>query len=203
MAEGGTSPHLQSATDSAVPTPVPTANNPSDPGAPDGEFITLLTSHQRRLYAFILSLVRDPVNADDILQDANLTLWRKWSDFQPGTDFAAWSFAVARFQVMAFRKKIQRSKLVFDDDLVSTLADEAENALTHHDQRRAALTKCLGRLKPDQRDLISRRYQPGACVHDMAQSMGNSPKAVSEMLRRIRKNLQTCIERNLSPTSPS
>ena len=184
-------------------TPVPNSHDQAGSAAPDSEFITLLTSHQRRLYAFILSLVRDPVNADDVLQETNLTLWRKWADFELGTDFLAWSFAVARFQVMAFRKKTQRSKLVFDDDLVSTLADEAEEALADHDQRRAALAKCLGRLKPDQRDLISRRYQPGACVNDMADGLGRSPKAVSEMLRRIRKNLQTCIERNLGSTSPS
>jgi len=180
------------------PTQLRALDPPDADEAPDAEFISLLTGNQRRLYAFILSLVRNPVEADDILQEANLVLWRKWADFTPGTDFKAWAFRVAQFQVMAHRKRQKRSKLVFDDDLVNTLAHEAEEHLDRHDERRAALSHCLAKLKPEQRRLIAQRYQPGASVNEMAAESDRSPKAMSEVLRRIRKNLETCIERRLA-----
>ncbi len=72
---------------------------------PGAEFVGSLTGSQRKLYAFILSLVRHPADADDILQETNLVLWRKAGEFEAGTSFEAWSFRVAHFQVMDHRKR--------------------------------------------------------------------------------------------------
>ena len=178
-----------------------------DPPTPEGvsaEFISQLTGSQRKLYAFILSLVRNPVDADDVLQEANMVMWRKWADFTPGTSFDAWAFTVCRFQVMAFRKKKQRSKLHFDDDLVEILAvDAASEFEDGYDPRRAALSQCLRKLKPDQRKLVAQRYEPGGCVNDMAAEQGRSPKAVSEALRHLRKKLMTCIETTVATEAHS
>lgn len=173
---------------------------PSDPpmdGVP-AEFIRLLTSSQRKLFAFILSLVRHSSDADDLLQETNMVMWRKWQDFEMGTSFDAWAFTIARFQVMAYRKRQQRSKLHFDDELVELLAVDATDVMAeNHDPRRSALGHCLQKLNDDQRHLVAQRYEPGACVNDMAAEQGRSPKAVSEALRRIRRSLMICIEKTL------
>ena len=93
--------------------------------APSAEFIENVTRVQRKLHAFIWSLVRSGADADDILQETNLVLWRKSDEFEPGSNFDAWAFRIAQFQVLAFRKRQQRSKLHFDDELVEALALEA------------------------------------------------------------------------------
>ncbi|MEM1297388.1 MAG: sigma-70 family RNA polymerase sigma factor [Verrucomicrobiota bacterium] len=179
---------------------------PSDPpndGVP-AEFIRLLTSSQRKLFAFILSLVRHSSDADDLLQETNMVMWRKWRDFEMGTSFDAWAFTIARFQVMAYRKKQQRSKLHFDDELVELMADDASEILdSDHDPRRVALGHCLKKLKDDQRRLIAERYEPGGSVNHMAAQQGRSPKAVSEALRRIRRSLMICIEKTLEEEDPT
>ena len=171
--------------------------SPPSQGA-SAEFIALLTGNQRKLYAFILSLVRRPADADDILQETNLVLWQKHADFDPDTNFDAWSFRVAHFQVLAHRKKQKRSKLHFDAELVELLASEAALEIeASHDRRHTALSGCLQKLSKEHRTIIARRYQPGASVNDMAAEQGKSPKALSEVLRRIRKNLMSCIELSL------
>ncbi len=175
---------------------------PPQPGV-SAQFVSLLTGNQRKLYAFILSLVGHPADADDVLQETNLILWRKWDQFEPGTNFDAWSFRVAHFQVMAYRKRKHRSKLHFDDELVELLAQEAGEEFTGPDRRRAALAQCLHKLKPDQRKLVAQRYEPGGCVNDIAAEQGRSPKAVSEALRRIRKTLMHCIESTLAREAAS
>lgn len=162
------------------------------------EFVALLTGSQRRLYAFILALTRNPADADDVLQETNLVLWRKSDQFAPGSDFDAWSLRVAQFQVMAHRKRRQRSRLHFDDELVERVAADAGEVLAGFDARREALAHCLRRLRPEQRRLVAERYQPGGCVNELAARQGRSPKAVSEALRRIRRVLLECIERTLA-----
>lgn len=174
-------------------------SNQAEIPAPSAEFIEQVTRAQRPLHAFVLSLVRNVADADDVLQETNLVLWRKSAEFEPGTNFDAWAFRIAQFQVMAFRKRAQRSKLHFDDGLLELLAaDAADEFGRGHDARQNALSACLQKLKPDQRKLIAVRYEPGGCVNDIAASQGRSPKAVSEALRRIRRTLMTCIESTLA-----
>jgi|SRR5579875_514751 RNA polymerase sigma-70 factor (ECF subfamily) len=174
-----------------------------DPTPPDrgatAEFIGQLSRCQRRLYAFIYALVRHAADAEDILQECNLVLWRKADEFQPGTDFMAWAGRIAQFQVMAFRKKqARRAREHFDDVLIAQLADEAQERLKQFDQRQQALLECLRELRPEQRTLVARRYEPGGSVNEIARSSNRSPKAVSEALRRIREALMRCIERRIA-----
>ena len=119
-------------------------------------------------------------------------------EFEIGTNFDAWAFRVAQFQVMAYRKRKQRSKLSFDDELVELLAvdgiDEVEGSAP---PMARALDGCLEKLKEEDRKLVAQRYEPGACVNSMAERRGVSAKALSEKLRRIRKGLMQCIERRL------
>ena len=64
------------------------------------EFIALLTSNQSRLFAYVLSLVGDRQQAQDVMQETNIVLWRKASQFKLGTNFGAWMLKVAYYQVM-------------------------------------------------------------------------------------------------------
>lgn len=162
------------------------------------EFVGELMRSQRRLYAFIFSLTRNSADAEDVFQETNLILWQKSGEFQPGSDFLAWSFRIARFQFLAFRKKRTRSREYPDDGLLALLADEALEKLQEFDVRHDALGHCLTELRPELRSLIARRYEPGGCVNDIARHLGRSPKAVSELLRRTRQALMECIERKLA-----
>jgi RNA polymerase sigma-70 factor (ECF subfamily) len=54
------------------------------------EFIKLLTSPQSQFYAYALSLLGNGQQAQDVMQETNLALWRKADQFPPATNFAAW-----------------------------------------------------------------------------------------------------------------
>lgn len=99
-----------------------------------------MTRCQRRLYAFIYALVRNPADAEDVLQECNLVLWRKAAEYQPGTDFMAWAWRIAQLQVMAFRKRKARAREHFDDTLIARLADEAQERLGQFDRRQECCT---------------------------------------------------------------
>ncbi|MEM7602586.1 MAG: sigma-70 family RNA polymerase sigma factor [Verrucomicrobiota bacterium] len=167
------------------------------------EFIRCLTASQRKLYAFIRSLVRRPSDADDVLQETNMVMWQKCGEFKEGSNFEAWAFRIARYQIMAYRKRQQRSKLHFNDELIEQLADHAAEMAQDHEPRREALSQCLAKLPEPQRRLIAARYEPGARVSELAAKQGRSPKALSEALRRIRGALLTCIESRLNKGAAS
>lgn len=165
--------------------------------------VRLIAQAQRRLFAFVLALVRRTTDAEDILQETNVVLWRKRETFRPESDFFAWAFEIARLQVLSHRTRQSRHGDPFDVTLLDEIADAARVESHQFDQRGAALSHCLEKLTVQQRKLIVRRYQPDVAVQSLAEELGKSANAVSEMLRRIRETLRQCIERTLSAESRS
>jgi RNA polymerase sigma-70 factor (ECF subfamily) len=166
--------------------------------AVSAEFVAQITKSQRQLHAFILSMVWNAAEADDVLQETNLVLWEKVAEFDASRPFLPWAMRFAQWQALAWLKRHKRQRLVFDDDLAKLLADEAAMAEPVFDARRVALASCFQKLKPEQRKLIARRYEPEASVNAMAEAAGTTAKAISDRLRRIRNALLECIEKTIA-----
>ena len=167
------------------------------------EFVREFTAHQRRLFLTILSQVGNPTDAEEILQNTNLVLWRKAERFTPGTSFAAWSQTVAGFEVLKWREKRGRDRHRFSAELVATLAEEVAEHAELWEERRAALAVCLEKLGRKDRDLVRRRYAApvdGKEVAgiDVAADLGRPVNAVYQSLGRIRRTLAECIRRELA-----
>src|SRR6185295_2066926 len=140
------------------------------PGA-TRDFVELMTQHQGRLYGYILSLSGDPDAANDVLQEANIVLWKQSGQFMPGSNFKAWAFRIAHFQFMAFRQKRLRDKVLFSNELLSMLASEAKDIDDRHEERAAALERCLELMPPRSREAIRLRYADELNVNDMAEKL--------------------------------
>jgi RNA polymerase sigma-70 factor (ECF subfamily) len=170
----------------------------TSPEPPPVDFLSRVSRAQRSLYAFILTLVRQPADAEDVLQETNVILWQKADEFDSTREFMPWALRIAQLQAMAHLKRQQRVPMTFDEPLLAVLADEAIAETAELDLRRHALTGCLQKLPDHQRQLIATRYEPGGSVSKLAFQSGKTPKAISEMLRRIRRVLLECIERTVA-----
>ncbi len=164
------------------------------------EFVRLLTDAQGPVYGYILTLIPDRSRARDLLQETNITLWKKAATFEEGTNFNAWACKVAYFHVLAFRRKMAREKLVFDDDILDYLAERNDERVDEDaaDARTRALQRCLQKLPEHHRKLVEARYQPGASVQGIAAEQERTVGSISQTLYRIRHNLMACIEKTLS-----
>ena len=154
-----------------------------------------MTEHQGRLFAYILSLLGNPDAANDVLQETNVVLWRDSKEFQLGTNFKAWAFRVAHFQVMAWRQRQIRDRLVFEDDMLEVLAFAARDADDTFDARQKMLDGCLEKLQPVHREMIRRRYAEGTALQAIAAERGMTANAVMQALFRIRQSLMHCVAR--------
>ena len=123
------------------------------------EFLQRITEFQGRLFGFILSMLGDVDQTNEVLQETNLVLWRKSDDFQPGTDFKAWSFRVAHFQVMAFRQRQIRERLIFDNDVLEQITRDAIQQDDAYERRKERLEICISKLSERNREVLCRFYQ--------------------------------------------
>ena len=81
---------------------------PRDNPPSSAEFVGLLTLHQADLWAFIITLMPGDSEVADVLQKTNLVLWNEQKKFKKGTNFLAWSFTIARFEVLTHWKNRKR-----------------------------------------------------------------------------------------------
>jgi RNA polymerase sigma-70 factor (ECF subfamily) len=163
-------------------------------------FLRLFLENERRLYAYILTLLANRTDADDVLQEASLVMWDKFDEAHPPTDFAAWGCRIAYFKVLDFYKKNHRSRIHFSqpmlEQVAETLAEQASSLQL--DERREALAGCIEKLRPRDRDLLARRFAPGATTQSTAAQVGRSADAVYKALAKIRLALFDCVTRALA-----
>lgn len=173
------------------------------PSGPSEAFVLEMVSCQNRLHVYILSLVVDKQQAMDILQQTNLVMLKKAADFQPGTNFGAWACRIAHYEVLAERRRKSRDRMLFDDEVLNLLAEDARGQLKDIDERAVALDECLKQMTSDQRRTLIERYSPNGSVQGMAEAMGRTPNAVSLTLHRLRTALADCIRRRLAANASS
>ncbi len=171
---------------------------PAGPHNAEERVVALIARHQPEIHRYVLTLLPDRMLADDVVQETNLVLWRKAADYDPDRPFLPWALTIALYQVKAARRDSGRDRHVFDDALLDSLASEAHDSAAGGAELEAALARCLAELSEKQRRLILARYSPGASVQGLAAERRQSPTALSLALMRIRKALETCIERKLA-----
>jgi len=158
--------------------------------------LELITLNQRPLYGFIFSLVGSRTQADEILQQTNLVLCRKIHEFAGRAKFITWACKIAKIEILAYRKRTASEKLVFvDNTLLEDVATAATEAAGESQGRLLYLRQCLDELPPRSRELIDRRYQPGASIRALAESLGRSAGGLRVSLHRVRAALLDCMRR--------
>ncbi len=165
------------------------------------EFVRLLGQNQRRLFLYVVSLVPNWCDAEEVLQETNLVLWREFGQFRTGTNFPAWACKVAFHQVLAWRKRKQRDRLQFSERFLEAVAEETMSAADTLEERSQALAHCVEKLPSHQRDLLNRRYTEGATIETIAGQVGRTVEAVYRALSRIRHALHECVNRSLMQES--
>ncbi|MEO0477785.1 MAG: sigma-70 family RNA polymerase sigma factor [Planctomycetota bacterium] len=156
-------------------------------------FLPLWTQHQRRIFAYIYTLIPNRSDAEDLLQETSITLWEKFEEFEQGTDFVAWGCQVAYWKVRNARRKYARSPIIHDDELLSSISDKAIAARDELDQRHDALAHCLEKLGDRDHALVMSRYESDATVKDVAKRTGRTAEAAYKALSRIRQALLDCV----------
>jgi RNA polymerase sigma-70 factor (ECF subfamily) len=164
-------------------------------------FTRLFIRHRGMISSYILSLVHDPVDAEDLLQDVAVNLLEKFDLFD-GRDFGAWSRQVARWHVLnhwraetRFRRALKASTL----DLLDARFGREDAAAPAWESHKAALARCLEGLGARIRRALEMRYVGGLPLSEIAGRLGKREGAVQMALARTRDRLAACVRRALSP----
>lgn len=159
-------------------------------------FVKLLTRHERSLRAYIRAGVQSSEDVAEVMQEVSLVAWRKFSDLEnPEDDFAKWACVIARYEILKFRRSKARDRLVLSDKVVEKINEEGISESDRRERHLSNLEYCLAKLPEDRRKLVVRAYTPNFSIKNFAKSVGKSPDALYQLLKRIRSELADCLER--------
>lgn len=177
--------------------PHPETDAPRDGAYRLQEFVRELTANQGRMRAFVISLMPGSPDVGDVLQETNLSLWKSRERYQPGTNFIAWAFTIARLEVLHQRDRAKRlGRVTLSVELAEMLAAEMPGHFTHEEYL-LALESCVAKLSETQREIIEARYQPGHSLEVHARITGRKSGALRIALLRIRSELRECVTRTM------
>lgn len=177
---------------------------PDKSPAPDGEgqslgdeaFVGQMTASQRDLRTFIVGLVPHQVDADDVLQEVNLALWRKRHLYDPNQDYLRWAFGFAALEVRSFRSRAARGRLWFSESTIQSLADEWPDKISFLEDCRLVLARCLQKLNDTERQVVEAKYGDSQSVKKIANDTNTPLSTVYDTLSRALKSLRICVRRS-------
>ena len=155
-----------------------------------------------QLIAYAYALLGDYSTADDAVQDAMLTVVKKYDQFTEGTSIMAWCRSIVRLEVLRIRQKQHRDRTLvarlLEDSIGQAFDEYGSVDFTNQDaQRRKALVRCLGKLTQQGRLVLQGRFAESLSYAQIGKKVGMSLEAVRKSLYRQKKQLRNCVELNV------
>lgn len=166
------------------------------------EFVRLFAKHDRWLRAYLMTLLGDYANVEEVFQEVSVVLWRKYDQFDSATDFRRWASVIVRNKVLQHWSKQKRQEKFFSNELLDLIAEQALEQSDVLEERRKALHACLEKLSEQDRELVSACYSDATqSFQKVAERLKKPANTVYKALRRIRRLLRDCIQRQLASNS--
>ncbi len=161
-------------------------------------FLRLHARHESRVHAFILSLLPNWSDAEEVLQETVTVLWSKFDEFRPGTSYFAWACQVARYEVSRYLRRQHRDRLAFNDSILDAVTQTTSAMDDELAVRQQALATCYEKLAEKDRNLVTLRYREGLKADGIAARVGRSIHAIYKAMKRIRRVLYDCVTDRLA-----
>ncbi|WP_210392490.1 sigma-70 family RNA polymerase sigma factor [Variovorax sp. PAMC 28711] len=155
-----------------------------------------------KLFGLALRVVRQRERAEDVLQEAFMTIWRVAGDYRSTlSPPMAWMGLIVRSRALDLlrRRTADRAQLTqeFDEVLADTLESDAPNPVDTADasEQAWALHQCLSQLEGRQREVVSLAYLRDMSHGELAEQLKLPLGTVKTWIRRGIEKLRVCMGR--------
>ena len=161
-------------------------------------YTRLFLRNEGKVRAFVRAMMASDVGVDDLVQEVALVAWRKFSDLEEGEEFGLWACVIARYEVLKWRRKNARDRLVFSEQTLNLLATAELESVDLRERERLALDACLQKLPADQRTLVMSVHTPSSSVARIAEETGQQAKRLYRKVSSLRLVLLDCVNTQLA-----
>ena len=176
-----------------------TGPNKDPAKSPDTErFFRLFLACQTQLYAFILMLVHNDADAEDLLQEVATVMWESFDKFEPEKSFAVWGMGIARNKISNYYRTRRRTRARLQQATYNKITDHATKSTDMITEWIRALKKCVQRLGEHDHKIVLMRYQQNIALRKIAELTQRTPGGLYKTMARIHNRLRDCVRLKLA-----
>ena len=157
-------------------------------------FEMIIRTYSRQVFARAYSILRQPEEAEDVVQETFLKAWNsKWKIRDP-EKFPQWLFSIARNQSLDFVRKRRTVPLTEDAEEIENPSEENPDRQMEGTELRAKIGVALEALPENHRLAVTLRYLEGMDHQGIEQVMGLSNGALRGILGRAMQTLRVTLK---------
>ena len=165
----------------------------------EAAFRTLVEGYQDRIYQVILSLLRNPEEAEDVAQDVFVEVHQTIGRFRGEASLSTWLYRLATSRALKnLRRARAKKRFAYFTSLLGLANDVLHEAPTHAhplallegQQQLSLLLDRIARLPDQQRVAFTLRHEQELSYEQIAAVLDTTVPAVESLLFRARKTLR-------------
>ncbi len=155
-------------------------------------FGTLYCLYLNRVYAYILGLVRNHQDAEDLCSETFITALKSLNQLRDPNRFVSWLFSIARNKCMDyFRSSVRNNQRLVREDVVFEELIEPQNGLQ---DKKFLVQELLKKLNQDEKELILWKYFAELTFGEIAEILNVPVSTVKSRIYRILERMSASLE---------
>ena len=154
-------------------------------------FDQLFAEYGKRLYHFAYGYLKSKEEAEGVVQEVFLRIWRNRKQLNPDLSFKAYLFKIAYHHILEIFEKNNRQQAYRHELIDETIqfTDETNERLNYQ-MLLEKVESLIEKLPPRQKEILLKRKKEGIPVKEIAKQLDISPKTVENHLTEALKNLK-------------
>ena len=165
----------------------------------DRGFRALLEKYQERLYWHARRMVVEHDDANDVIQECLVKVYRKINTFRGKSSLYTWLYRIATNEALTFLRKQKRKATQSIDDEDLLLAERLHaDAYFDGDEAQVQLQQAIVRLPEKQRAVFNLRYFEEMSYKEMSEVLNTSQGALKASYHHAVKKIEHYVKTNVS-----
>lgn len=162
------------------------------------DFEILVDRYKNRAFSLLCNMLKDSMEAEEVLQDAFLKAYYGLKNFKYEAKFSTWFYRIvyntALTRLSAKKRKIEKEMMSIDDEL--ELADEFTTVASEKNDLSEFIAGVISKLPENYASVLTMFYLEGMSCEEISEVTGRSVSNVKVLLHRSRNALKDIVVKN-------
>jgi len=160
-------------------------------------FNQLVFKYQERLYWHVRKIVIDHDDADDVLQNSMIKIWRSLSSFRSESGLYTWLYRIATNEALSFLKQKKKKAFAPWIDLEGQMSESLEaDPWFNGDEIQLKLQQAILKLPEKQRIVFNMKYFDQVKYEEMSEILGTSVGALKASYHHAVKKIESILRKD-------
>lgn len=157
-------------------------------------FREIVHKYQEAVYWHVRKIVIDHDDANDVVQNIFIKVWKGLPDFRRESKLFSWIYRIATNESLSLLRQRRRRTFLSFDDVEETIASGLESdPLFSGDKIQLKLQQAVLKLPPQQRVIFTMKYFDGlkyeAIAENLGISVGGAKASYHHAVKKIEKSV--------------